>query len=513
MKIADVLPQLTILPLRRFADAWAVSAIKSDKRDVFEQAILSEVSRIDTEQAVLQRLTTFERELDYVRRSNAEALLRLILDEPNYASADDGDLIKRAVATDAAFFEHAQSNTAMRHLDPRTVDIYQSVLEVAWENKVSFDEYQLIKRLRRKLGVGRRDHRMMEIKVASLTPIGPQEAEQALRDLNYHGFVCQFKIRGHTQVVMPAEVALRLRVVFGISLQSGAYRNLAAKLPTAVIRDALEDEKQPAISLRKEFLVERLIDGDVAPATLLDRLENDALDELLANFPDQKRPAMRAVKIRHLIAHFDRFASKSVEATPEDPAKTYYAYLVELASRQYDVLRAASVIQHDQNVDRAFERGVRYAFSNLLGYPAIQFTGSAHADGGVAAKNGRMVLWDCKSALRPYALTEPKCAQFLQYVAREAPNVVCPFLVFSCGFTDDSPARALALKANCPPGTEIGLMTAADLKWLADKWAKDYPNKRLPLDVLAHSGLLNPEVLELRLKLFAGQAQQKEGVT
>jgi len=205
--------------------------------------------------------------------------------------------------------------------------------------------------------------------------------------------------------------------------------------------------------------------------------------------------------------------TKSVEAAPEDPDKIYYAYLVELAARQYDVLRAASVIQHDQNVDRAFERGVRYAFSNSLGHPAIQFTGSAHADGGVAAKNGRMVLWDCKSALRPYALTEPKCAQFLQYVAREAPNVVCPFLVFSCGFTDDSSARALALKANCPPGTEIALMTAADLKWLADRWSKDYPNKRLPLDVLAHSGFLNTEVLELRLKLFAGQAQAKEGVT
>jgi hypothetical protein len=87
---------------------------------------------------------------------------------------------------------------------------------------------------------------------------------------------------------------------------------------------------------------------------------------------------------------------------------------------------------------------------------------------------------------------------------------VCPFLIFSGSFTDDSAARALALKANCPPGTEIALMTATDLKRLADRWAKDYPAKRLPLDVLAHSGFLNGEVLGLRLKLFAGQAQDKE---
>ena len=509
MKIADVLPELTILPLRRFADAWDVSTIKSDKRDVFEQAILGEVSRIGTEEAVLQRLATFERELDYVRRTNAEMLLRLILDEPGYVIADECELIKGAVAADAAFFEYARGNTSTRHLDQRTIDIYASVLEVAWENKVSFDEHQLIKRLQRKLNIARRDHRVMEIKVVRTSPIGPQEADQALRDLTYHGFVCRFKRGGHTLVVLPDEIALRLRGIYGISLQSSAYRNLAAKLPIAVIKEALQQANQPAVSLKKEFLIERLIDGDVPPATLLEHLDNDALDELFANFPGEKRPAMRAVKIRHLISHFDRF-SKPPPPSGQGQDPTYYAYLIELASRQYGVLRAASVIEQDQNVDRAFERGVRYAFSNLLGYPAIQFTGAAHADGGVVAKKGRMVLWDCKSALKPYALTEAKRAQFLQYVRKEEPNVVCPFLVFSGEFTSDSEAGALALKANCPRGTEIALMTAADLKWLADKWNKEYPDKRLPLDVLAHTGLLNAGILELGLKLFAGRAEDRE---
>jgi hypothetical protein len=94
----------------------------------------------------------------------------------------------------------------------------------------------------------------------------------------------------------------------------------------------------------------------------------------------------------------------------------------------------------------------------------------------------------------------------LQYISKEAPNVVCPFLIFSGSFTNESAARALALKANCRPGTEIALMTAADLKWLADKWSKEYSGRVLPLDVLAHSGFLNTDVLELRLKLFGGQA-------
>jgi hypothetical protein len=114
MKIADVLAELTIQPLRRFADAWDVSTIKSDKRDVFEQAILGEASRIGTEEAVLQRLAAFEREIDYVHRTNAETLLRRILDVPDYVIADECELIKDAVAADAAFFEYAQGNASTR---------------------------------------------------------------------------------------------------------------------------------------------------------------------------------------------------------------------------------------------------------------------------------------------------------------------------------------------------------------------------------------------------------------
>jgi hypothetical protein len=392
MKIADVLPQLTIQPLRKFANAWDVSVIKSDKRDVFEQAILGDINRIESEDAIRLRLGALERELDYSRRVNAEMLLRQLLDEPGYVIADASDLINRAVASDTCFFEYARSNTSTRHLDTRTVDIYQAILNVAWESgDISFEEYQLIKRLQRKLNINPRDHRVMEIQLrVNITPIGPQEAEQGLRDLNSYGFVLQFKHHGQVQVVLPEEIALHLRAFYGLSLQSGAYRNLAAKLTWAVIKKTLEDARQPAVSNRKEFLIDRLIDGDVPPSTLLDHLGDEDLDSLFMNFPDQKRPTLRAVKIRHLISHFDR-CSKSVEmvSEDEDPDRSYYAYLVELASRQYEVLRAANIIEHDQNVDRAFERGVRYAFSKMLGHPAIQFTGSAHPDGGSRRRTGR----------------------------------------------------------------------------------------------------------------------------
>ena len=64
--------------------------------------------------------------------------------------------------------------------------------------------------------------------------------------------------------------------------------------------------------------------------------------------------------------------------------------------------------------------------------------------------------------------------------------------------------------ATSPCAYLVGLLDPLLLKRLADRWVKEYPAKRLPLDVLAHSGFLDGEVLGLRLKLFAGQAQEKE---
>jgi hypothetical protein len=277
----------------------------------------------------------------------------------------------------------------------------------------------------------------------------------------------------------------------------------------ATVKKALEQAGQPSVALRKDVLVDRLIDGDVAPALFLDQVTNEGLDAILGELTPDKPPSMRAVKIRHIINYYDQFSRGTDGDSEADPDKVYYDFLEDLASRRYDVLRTSGTIQNDQNVNRAFERGVRYAFSRLLGHPAVEFTGNAHADGGVAPNRDRMVLWDCKSALQAYALTEPRCAQFLQYIHREAPNIVSPFLIISGGFTPESEARALTLKTNCTPGTEIVLLSAANLKALPETWNRDYPSKRLPLDVLAHTGQLDKDTLLARVKLFANRAEER----
>jgi hypothetical protein len=79
-------------------------------------------------------------------------------------------------------------------------------------------------------------------------------------------------------------------------------------------------------------------------------------------------------------------------------------------------------------------------------------------------------------------------------------------LIIAPAFSADSAAVAQRLKVLCPPGTEVALITAESLLWLARHWRQRHAketNKPLPWQVLATTGELDQTILESRLKLFA----------
>ena len=57
-------------------------------------------------------------------------------------------------------------------------------------------------------------------------------------------------------------------------------------------------------------------------------------------------------------------------------------------------------------------------------------------------------------------------------------------LIIGPDFTAESVAAAMRLKAQCAPGTEVGLITAEELLWLANTWKrsveKSKPGAPLP---------------------------------
>ncbi len=78
----------------------------------------------------------------------------------------EDELFKLVQKFEQAVIDEAKSENAFKFSDPKSVEIYETVLDVALEDDhVSIDEFRMLERLRIKLGITRREHRLLEAKL------------------------------------------------------------------------------------------------------------------------------------------------------------------------------------------------------------------------------------------------------------------------------------------------------------------------------------------------------------
>jgi hypothetical protein len=63
--------------------------------------------------------------------------------------------------------------------------------------------------------------------------------------------------------------------------------------------------------------------------------------------------------------------------------------------------------------------------------------------------------------------------------------------------------NAARLKIDSGTDTDVALIAAEDLLWLAEEWQATRPGRQFNVDVLNITGVLTRQVLEQRLRLFA----------
>lgn len=514
MNFDDALPLTGIRDLRSFTDAWAIEVVRRDDRADYVQRILE--SRHDI--LTTQRLEAHLRFTDIPYRTLmlVRATLRQLLNEPQYI-VPITEFHERLIEEERHFVEWASRPNALKHLDPKAVDVYQAVLQAAWDTDgIDSSEYHLLEVLRKKLGITRRDHRVIEVQLGHLPGAQGathtvQEIEQAVVHLIKHGLVLRLQMLdgGAKAYCIPEEIGDALREIIGIELIAPAYTNLLAKLPVAALRASLEAGGQP-FSGSREFLIERLIDGYVSPRTVLRMLTDDQLTTLLSGLSSVRQDGSREIRVRNIVKYYDRLEfAKGDASTAARPGEVYLQYYLDLAWRRQDVLRAASIITKDLHIERRFEEATTALFTDYLGHAVERMEGSNHPDGRVNLADARRVLiWDCKSCEGSYNLTDRLARQFLSYAAGVAPRVASPMLIIGPDFTAESVAAVMRLKAQCAPGTEVSLITAEDLLWLGRTWKqqveKTKPGSTLPWEVLSFTGRLSQDVLKQRLRTFSG---------
>jgi len=151
-------------------------------------------------------------------------------------------------------------------------------------------------------------------------------------------------------------------------------------------------------------------------------------------------------------------------------------------------------------VDNYFEDATRYLFERKLGLDLVEMKGTRNADGKLQFNAAEVLLWDNKSTEKPYTFPGNHFNQFLRYIRSEEMRVTL-FLIIVHDYSSEAVAQAQKLKAFTEEDTDIALIKASDLMYIANEW-KDYSDQKHPefnLEVFNITGELTRNLLLSRM--------------
>lgn len=382
--------------------------------------------------------------------------------------------------------------------------IYTAVLKAAWskDDQLNAHEKNLLEVLRIELGLTRRHHRLLESKIGRFPqkgnkPYSLRQIENAIKDLQQKGLILRFRT-DDVYYVIPEEIARPVRYIRGGELKTTAYTSLLEKLTVDRLRTVLEAHGR-RVSGAKTELVNRVQRYRLLPSDVLDSLSVADLNDTMDGLEGIRKSGTKAQKIENLIDYFET-AETPETSDPTDARAQYYDVFEKTANRDYASLRQMGIITKDIEVERLFEEATRYLFENKLGIPLLAMPGTTHADGRVKIDGKQVLLWDNKSTEAPYYFPDEHVHQFLGYIRSDTmrPTV---FLVIVSDYTETAVHQAQKLKAFSETDTDVALIRASDLKFVAETW-KNYSGKKVPtfnLQLFNLTGGLTREILESRM--------------
>jgi hypothetical protein len=110
-------------------------------------------------------------------------------------------------------------------------------------------------------------------------------------------------------------------------------------------------------------------------------------------------------------------------------------------------------------------------------------------------------MWDNKSKETVYDFPQSHLKQFKRYIRDSQKRVSC-FLIIAPRIGDGAEDTAARLKIESGTDTDIALITAEDLQWLAEEWVSLKVERPFNPEVFNVTGILDRKALERRLALF-----------
>ena len=502
MKVADAVQHMTKSYLHRIIDSFTRDFPKPDEERA-RSIITKNVEELTDRDRICRRLLMEGK--PYSERVFQHHILEVLLNQPDYRASEEA-LVEQVGLLEQNILDRSADDGSLRYEDTHAVDVLQEVLSVAvQDDQISLEELRLIRRLRQKLGVTETAKKILLARLGHFPRSGnvlhtPSEYRDALNDLQKIGvlFYCN-RLEGGVYVI-PEEIAPGVKAGLGFELGERSWRRLLDELGVQQLAEILSSRGLPQYG-RKDERIERIVMAGLTPSETLSLLSNNELYELCKALPGANVSGTKDEKIQRVIDYFANLVIKEVSDEAE-PGELYYEYLVELAKRDRENLLTNKVISRDRDMDSAFEEGVRWLFENRFRLEHQPTAGSDHCDGCIEFRSGGdLLMWDTKSKEGVYRFPASHVTQFKRYIRDSLRRVSC-FLVIVPNVGDGVVETAARLKIESKSDTDVAVIAAEDLRWLAESWADKSSARSLDPEIFNMTGVLDRPLLESRVRLL-----------
>lgn len=502
MKVSEAVQYMTKLYLQRVIDSFTKDFPKPTEERARE-IVLDHAGELTDSERVANQLNLAG--YPYSKRALYWYVLQTLLNDHDYM-APEAHIAEAVENAEREIIKQAADEDSLQYEDQRAVEILRTVLKVAIEDgEITREELRLVQRLRRHLSVQEKTVHVVLAQLDHFPRLGNEthtlsEVRDALKDLQQRGVVFYCNRLEDGRYLIPEEIVPSVKKAIGFELGEKPWRKLLDSLTKDQLQTVLEAEGLPRYG-RKAQLVDRVVEAGISPSEGLDQLNSSDLYDVLNGLPGANVSGTKTVRIERLIDYFDNLIFKQI---PDEasPGELYYEYLVELAERDRENLLANDVIGKDRDMDSAFKEGTRYLFSDKLGLEALDIAGSDHCDGCFEFRAGReLFMWDTKSKEGVYTFPRSHLRQFKRYIRDSDRRVSC-FLIIVPAIGEAVEEQTARLKIESRSDTDVAVIEAEDLKWVAEHWRERTKDAQFDLEVFNVTGVLDRSTLEQRMNLF-----------
>ena len=204
--------------------------------------------------------------------------------------------------------------------------------------------------------------------------------------------------------------------------------------------------------------------------------------------------------VERIVHYFRNYQVKGTKATP----KELFSIYEDLSKQNKNAYRDIGI--DDKRISLPaitadFERATLYIFESIFGLTVkTQTPGREEPDGVI--KEDNIILYDCKTVLAPpYELPIAHRDQFSRYIKNQydklephAKTALKCFILIAHSFSDKVDDKLSQMKVE--PYIPFCLITARDLKLLAEMWQKEHEGRVLPSSLFIFQGRFTKDKLK-----------------